>query len=64
MMGEPNFTLSGFVVNGSVKGQGDYGFFWSSTVYDANDAYLLYLYSSGVFPDYYDAKTAVTRYAA
>lgn len=50
MMGEPNFTLSGGVYNGSVNDQGDVGVFWSSTVYNASLAYYLYLRSSGVNP--------------
>ena len=50
MQGEPNFTFSGYVYDGSVYGQGDYGYFWSSTVYDANYAYDLYLKSSNVYP--------------
>lgn len=45
MMGEPNFTLSGSVYNGSVSGQGSRGRFLSSTVRDANLAYY-FLYSS------------------
>ena len=50
MQGEPNFTLPGNVGNGSVYNQGSYGYFWSSTVSDANYAYYLYLLSSGVRP--------------
>ena len=50
MMGVPNFTLSGDVNDGSVYDQGDGGFFWSSTVNDANNAYGLSLVSSGVLP--------------
>lgn len=55
MMGVPNFTLSGRVVNGSVVSQGSYGRFWSSTVNNANNAYYLHLNSSDVSPavDYY-----------
>jgi len=52
MMGEPNFTLSGRVSNGSVGTQGGRGYFWSSTVVDANYAYSLLLYSSTVNPGY------------
>ena len=50
MRGEPNFVLSGRVLNGSVYDQGSYGGFWSSTVNDANYAYYLYLNSSKVYP--------------
>ena len=50
MMDVPNFTLSGDVDNGSVYDQGDGGFFWSSTVNDANLTYGLSLVSSGVNP--------------
>lgn len=52
MQGEPNFTLSGYPVNGSVYNQGSYGLFWSSTAGDANYAYDLYLDSSYVYPVY------------
>lgn len=47
MQGEPNFTLSGRVVNGSVYDRGSYGLFWSSTVNNAS-AYRLGLNSSSV----------------
>ena len=57
MMGEPNFTLSGYVRNGSVYSQGDFGYFWSSTVYNANRAYGLSLGSSNVGPGYDDVKS-------
>lgn len=55
MMDVPNFTLSGTVSNGSESGQGSRGFFWSSTVGNANYAYRLFLDSSNVNPayDYY-----------
>jgi len=51
-MGEPNFTLSGRVNDGSVANQGVLGYFWSSTVSDANFAYSLVLSSSIVGPGY------------
>ena len=54
MKGEPNFTFSGYVRNGSVHEQGSYGLFWSSTVDDASNAYSLYLNSSNVYPTNYD----------
>ncbi len=50
MQGVPNFTLSGGVNFGSVDAQGSVGRFWSSTVYNANGAYLLRLSSSNVYP--------------
>ncbi len=53
MQGEPNFTLSGYVNNGSVGGQGDRGRFWSSTVFNADRAYNLCLNRSAVYPDDY-----------
>ena len=46
MRGEPNFVLSGYVSGGSVYNQDSYGYFWSSTVYGANDAYRLNLNNS------------------
>ena len=57
MMGIPNFTLSGYVNNGSVSYQGSNGNFWSSTVLNAGDAYILYLNSAFVLPADYDDKT-------
>ncbi len=50
MQGEPNFTLSGYVYGGSVSHRGSGGYFWSSTVYNANRAYSLGLNSSSVYP--------------
>lgn len=50
MQGEPNFTLSGVVYNGSVSAQGSNGHFWSSTVVKALRAYSLDLNSSDVNP--------------
>lgn len=52
MQGEPNFTLSGYVRDGSVDYQGSSGNFWSSTVLNANRAYYLSLNSFSVFPAY------------
>lgn len=56
MMGEPNFTLSGSANNGSMYNQGGYGSFWSSTIYDANNAQTLYLDSSTANPGNGDNK--------
>ncbi len=50
MMGVPSFALSGRVDNGSVYNQGSDGFFWSSTVSGAYQAYYLGLGSSSVNP--------------
>ena len=50
MQGDPGFILSGYVGDGSVSGQGSLGYFWSSTVANANRAYSLSLDSSGVYP--------------
>ena len=50
MMGEPNFTLPGYVRNGSVSGKGSNGFFQSSTVDNAYGVYGLSLFSSDVYP--------------
>lgn len=50
MQGEPNFTLSGFVYNGAVDRQGLYGYYWSSTVHNAYNAYLSWLNSSTFSP--------------
>ena len=57
MMGEPNFTLSGLMNVGLVYNQGDYGYFWSSTVSNANYAYNLLLYGSDASPDHNDTKS-------
>ena len=45
-----NLTLSGDADSSSMYYQGSYGYYWSSTVYDNDDAYGLYLYSSDVGP--------------
>ena len=50
MQGIPNLSLSGYVINGSVSNQGSGGYYWSSTVDNANIAYNLYLGSSNVNP--------------
>lgn len=58
MQGEPNFVLSGEVLNGSIGGQGSYGIYWSSTVYSDNRyAFRLYLDSSKV-----SSATVVNKY--
>ena len=46
----PSFTLAGYVDSSSVYVQGTRGRYWSSTVYNANDAYGLSLNSSNVNP--------------
>ena len=48
--------LSGDFYYGSAYDQGFYGFFWSSTWYDAYDMYTLYVASSGVYPSHYDSR--------
>ena len=46
--------LSGDFYNSSAYGQGDYGYFWSSTRYSYNYMYSLCVYDSDVYPaDYY-----------
>ena len=45
-----NFVYSGYVSGGSVDTRGGNGYFWSSTAYSSNTAYLLHLSSSGVYP--------------
>lgn len=47
-----NFTYAGIVhyVNGSLYNQGSYGYYWSSTVNNANYACILLFYSSYVNP--------------
>ena len=47
-----NFTLSGAVHSNSRRDQG-YGYYWSSTVYSDDDAYVLYLHTSVVYPAYH-----------
>ena len=56
MRGEPGFVLSGDVNDGSVNNQGSLGFYWSSSVYNANLAYSLYLNASDVDPGHYNYK--------
>ena len=56
MQGIPNLSLSGYVINGSVSNQGSGGYYWSSTVDNANIAYNLYLGSSNVNPASYYGK--------
>ena len=51
MQGEPGFILPGSVSDGSVSDQGSLGYYWSSTVRNANFAYHLNLDSSYVDPD-------------
>ena len=50
-----NLTLSGRVYSSSKLDQGS-GLYWSSTVYDSFNAYLLDLGSSGVYPSNYYGK--------
>ena len=45
-----NLTLSGSAYSSSTYDQGSYGYYWSSTVYNNNYAYYLFLGSSGVNP--------------
>ena len=42
--------LSGYFYNGSVRDQGSYGYFWSSTRSSGSNMYYLDVYSSGVRP--------------
>jgi uncharacterized protein (TIGR02145 family) len=42
--------------NGSLRGRGDFGDYWSSTEYDNVYAYCLYLSSSGTYT-YFDYRT-------
>ena len=44
-----NFVYSGYGGSGSVLGRGLGGFYWSSTAYDIDSAYFLYLHTS-VYP--------------
>ncbi len=53
MQGEPGLVLSGSVYRGSVDSQGVGGFYWSSTVHNANTAHALALDST---MDYFDYK--------
>ena len=45
-----NLTLSGFVYSSSRYDQGSYGSYWSSTVYSGDEAYILDLRASIVYP--------------
>jgi uncharacterized protein (TIGR02145 family) len=44
----PGFVLSGYVGSGSLKNNGMFAWYWSSTVYSANEAYTLRLGRSDV----------------
>ena len=48
-----NLTLSGRVSSSSRDYQGSNGYYWSSTVYSDDDAYVLYLHTSVVYPAYH-----------
>ena len=51
MRGSPvNFTLTGLIRNSSTVNRGSSGYYWPSTVYDADVAYGLSLDSSSVSP--------------
>ncbi|MBO7699220.1 fibrobacter succinogenes major paralogous domain-containing protein [Candidatus Saccharibacteria bacterium] len=51
MLGSPvNFVLSGRRGGSSTLYQGSYGYYWSSTAYNSDSAYRLYLNSSDVSP--------------
>ena len=51
LMSNPvNLTLSGFVYSSSRYDQGSYGSYWSSTVYSGDEAYILDLRASIVYP--------------
>ena len=52
MRGDPGFVLSGDVYEGLVSGQGSKGFYWSSSVANADYAYYLQLNSSNVYPSF------------
>lgn len=45
-----NLLYSGYVNGASIDLRGSYGYYWSSTVYNSNGAYNLYLSSSYVLP--------------
>ena len=51
--GPVNLTLSGRVSISSRDYQGSNGYYWSSTVYSDEDAYVLYLHTSVVYPAYH-----------
>ena len=48
-----NLTLSGRVSSSSRDYQGSSGYYWSSTVYSDEDAYVLYLHTSVFYPAYH-----------
>jgi uncharacterized protein (TIGR02145 family) len=52
---EVTFPASGYrnVGYGALTNVGYYGYYWSSSVYDASYAYYLYFYSSRVYPGSY-----------
>ena len=56
----PNFTLSGYAMNGAYLQKDAYGTFWSSTVNDSDKAYVLFFYTNGtnsVLPENYGDKS-------
>lgn len=50
LVDELGFQLAGAYSSGSLYLSGSYGYYWSSTVYNSNYAYNLYLDSSSVSP--------------
>ena len=50
------FVRGGLVDGSSLYGSGDYGYYWSSTVYDSSYAYSLYFRSGGVYPASHDGR--------
>ena len=48
------FPASGYYGGMSLNGRGSFGYYWSSSYVSETNAYLLYFYSGGVNPAYYD----------
>ena len=46
--------LSGDIYGGKAGSQGSFGFFWSSTRYGNSGMYILLLYTTNIYPAYYD----------
>lgn len=56
----PNFTLSGYIINGTYLQKDAYGTFWSSTVNDSDKSHVLFFYTNGtnsVLPENYGDKS-------
>ena len=45
-----NFIYSGYITGSSINNRGQYGYYWSSTVYGSSGAYLMSINNDSVSP--------------